>query len=389
MNRNAAAQHALPRRAGARSGHRRGTAVALAAMLLAWGASAWSSAPAEPGPEDVPPDNRFDTAQMESTLVVARTDVHRFAVAAVDAHSHSMYAASPEAVTQWVALQARVGVERTFVFTGASGAAFRHEVGLYAGAYPARFVMFAGILTDGAGAPDYAERLRVRLREDVAAGARGLGELTDKGLGLLQVDGLPVYIDDERFDALWDEAGRLGLPVFVHIAEPAAFYRAADARNELRRAANWSLADKGTPGFEAMLQKFERVLDRHRGTRFVAVHSFNLANDLGRVEQLLARHPNVQVDFAARMWELARQPFTARRFFLRHADRILFGTDNDPTEAMYLAHVRQLETDDEWFWPADAEWWRGYGLQLPPAVLRRIYRDNALKLLGRVPRAAT
>ncbi len=169
--------------------------------------------------------------------------------------------------------------------------------------------------------------------------------------------------------------------MFVHIAEPAAFYDAPDGKNELRRSGNWSLYQKGTPGFEALLAKFEHVLSRHPDTRFVAVHAFNLANDLGRVGGLLDRHPNVQVDFAARMWELARQPFSARRFFEKYPTRILFGTDNDPTFGMYAAHVRQLETEDEWFWPADSEWWRGYGMALRPATLRRDLRRER----GRAP----
>jgi predicted TIM-barrel fold metal-dependent hydrolase len=132
-----------------------------------------------------------------------------------------------------------------------------------------------------------------------------------------------------------------------------------------------------------MLAKFEAVLSRHPKTQFVAVHGFNLANDLAAVGALLDRHPNVQIDFAARMWELARQPFTARRFMLARADRILFGTDNDPVLPMYLAHVRQMETLDEWFWPADAEWWRGYGMGLPDGVLKKVYALNAEKLLAR------
>jgi predicted TIM-barrel fold metal-dependent hydrolase len=187
----------------------------------------------------------------------------------------------------------------------------------------------------------------------------------------------PYFIDDVPFDPLWDEAGKLGVPVFVHIAEPAAFYEAPDETNDLRRSAHWSLFEKGTPGFADLQQKFERVLERHRGTRFVAVHAFNLANDLGAVGKLLDRHPNVDVDFAARMWELGRQPRSARRFFEKYQDRILFGTDNDPDLAMYLAHVRQLETEDEWFWSADAEWWRSYGMGLPAGILDKVYRGNA------------
>jgi predicted TIM-barrel fold metal-dependent hydrolase len=317
---------------------------------------------------------------MRSTLVVARSQVQRFWVPAVDVHSHA-YAETEEAVARWVKLQDQVGVRTTYILTGETGAKFRELTRRYAGAHPGRFRMFAGFTLEGISSPDYGDRLRAQIRADVAAGAAGLGELTDKGLGMARVGETPYFIDDPCFDPLWDEAARLHLPVFVHVAEPAAFYEPPDEKNELRRSANWSLYGKGTPGFEAMLAKFERVLSRHPSTQFVAVHAFNLANDLGRVEGLLARHPNVQIDFAARMWELARQPYSARRFFIRHADRILFGTDNDPALAMYLAHVRQLETEDEWFWPADAEWWRGYGLALPKAVLRKLYAGNAKRLL--------
>ena len=334
------------------------------------------------GPEDVPPANCFDPARMKSTLVVPRTELTGFRMPVIDAHSHA-YAETAQAVAEWVKLQSDVHVAQTFVFTGATGKNFREIAARYAGAYPDHFVMFAGFLQEDVEASDYGTRLRARLREDVQAGARGLGELTDKGLGLVRVADRPYYIDDERFDALWDEAGKLHLPVFVHIAEPAAFYEVADEHNELRRSANWSLHDKGTPGFEAMLARFERVVARHPRTTFIAVHSFNLANDLGRVSELLEKHPNVFVDFAARMWELGRQPYSARKFFIKNSGRILFGTDNDPTHAMYLAHARQMETEDEWFWPADAEWWRGYGMNLPTAVLRKVYRENALRLLAR------
>jgi len=360
----------------------RDIAVAAALAVTFSLASRAGPAPAEEGgPEDVPASNCFDPARMTSTLVVPRTPLSRFRSPVIDAHSHA-YAQTSPAVTEWVKLQNEVGVTRTFIFTGVTGKKFREVAARYAGAHPDRFVMFAGLLQEGIEASDYGARLRARLDEDVKAGARGLGELTDKGLGLVRNADRAYFIDDPRFDALWDEAGKLHLPVFVHIAEPAAFYEKPDERNELRRSVNWSLHDKDTPGFDAMLSKLEHVVARHPQTTFVAVHAFNLANDLGRVDALLDRHPNVMVDFSARMWELARQPFSARRFFLKNADRILFGTDNDPTRTLYIAHARQLETEDEWFWPADAEWWRGYGMNLPAAVLRKVYRDNATRLLA-------
>ena len=340
-------------------------------MLLAWQAAAGAQGVA--GPQDQPRNDRFNPGTLRSTLVVPETRVERFRHPVIDAHSHA-YAETAEAVAAWVALMDRVGVKTSFILTGATGPKLRELSARYAGAHPGRFVMFAGFDKERVDAADYGDRLRRGLRGDVAAGAAGLGELTDKGLGLVRAGDRVYFVDDRRFDPLWDEAGALGVPVFLHIAEPAAFYEPPDERNDLRRSANWSLYDKGTPGYAEMVAKFERVLERHPRTRFVSVHAFNLANDLGALGRLLDRHPNVDVDFAARMWELARQPFSARRFF---------ATDNGPEPEMYLAHVRQLETQDEWFWPADAEWWRGYGMGLPDDLLKKVYAANAERLLRR------
>lgn len=370
-----------PRRLSLSRARRTTALLGLQLALCGAGSGALAQESMEAGPEDVPTDNRFDTGRMISSLVVPHSELTRFRYAVIDAHSHDSYAKSPEEVAAWVALQKRVNVAQCFIFTGKSGQEFRAAVARYAAVYPGRFLMFAGISAEGIGTSAYGELLRQRLRADVQAGARGLGELTDKGMGLVHLGDKSYYLDDPLFDPLWEEAGKLHLPVFVHIAEPAVFYQPPDERNDLRRSLNWSLYNKGTPGFEEMEARFYKVIARHPRTRFVAVHAFNLSNDLARVGALLDRYPNVQVDFAARMWELARQPYSARRFFIRYSRRILFGTDNDPTLAMYLAHVRQLETEDEWFWPADAEWWRGYGMHLPDSVLHRIYHDNALALL--------
>ena len=358
-------------------------ALAIVTLLLTGGLGnrVHAQTPPAEGPEDLPSELKFNPARMQSRLVVPVTPVQRFASPVVDAHSHA-YRKDADDIAAWVRLQDEMGVRTSFILTGATGEKFRQLAAQHAKAHPGRFVMFAGFEREGVEEPDYGERVRRQLRADVAAGAVGLGELTDKGMGFVRVGERAYFIDDARFDPLWDEAGKLGVPVFVHIAEPSAFYDPADESNELRRSENWLLHGKGTPGFAATLEKFERVLGRHPRTRFVSVHAFNLGNDLGAVGALLDRHPNVQVDFAARMWELARQPFTARKFFVKYQDRILFGTDMGPERGMYLAHARQLETEDEWFWPADAEWWRGYGMNLPKGVLRKVYRTNAERLLA-------
>ena len=144
--------------------------------------------PAETGPEDVPADNRFDPGRMHSSLVVPHTALTRFRYPVIDAHSHDSYAQTPEQVSAWVQLQEKLNVAQCFIFTGKSGAEFQAAAARYAGAYPKRFVMFAGISAAGIGTPAYADLLRERLRADVQAGARGLGELTDKGMGLVRVE---------------------------------------------------------------------------------------------------------------------------------------------------------------------------------------------------------
>ncbi len=232
----------------------------LCLLQLAASAMGPSTALAEPvaevGPEDVPAENRFDTAPMNSSLVVPHTELARFRYPVIDAHSHDNYAKTPEEVHAWVELQKKLNVVQTFIFTGKSGEDFRAAVARYSMPYPGRFVMFAGISSEGIGQPGYGELLRARLRADVKAGAKGLGELTDKGMGLVHAGEKSYYIDDPLFDPLWAEAAKLHLPVFVHIAEPAAFYQPPDEHNDLRRSLNWSLYNKGTPGFENMEARF-------------------------------------------------------------------------------------------------------------------------------------
>jgi predicted TIM-barrel fold metal-dependent hydrolase len=87
------------------------------------------------------------------------------------------------------------------------------------------------------------------------------------------------------------------------------------------------------------------------------------------------------------MAELGRQPYTARRFFSQYADRILFGLDAGPDLATYRHYYRFLETDDEYFsynptgQPTQGRW-HIYGLFLPDEVLRKIYYENAARLLN-------
>ena len=84
--------------------------------------------------------------------------------------------------------------------------------------------------------------------------------------------------------------------------------------------------------------------------------------------------------------ELGRQPYTARRFLERHADRVLFATDGPWPEARLRLYWRFLETFDEYFPYAEKDFppqgfWHIHGVGLPDDVLRRIYHENAARLI--------
>jgi predicted TIM-barrel fold metal-dependent hydrolase len=97
---------------------------------------------------------------------------------------------------------------------------------------------------------------------------------------------------------------------------------------------------------------------------------------------------------SGRISELGRQPYTARRFFLKYADRILFGTDQGPDLATYRLYYRFLETDDEYFNYGTSEIpnqgrWYIYGLHLPDETLKKIYFENAHRLFSPLPGGAS
>lgn len=236
---------------------------------------------------------------------------------------------------------------------------------------------------------EFIERSLQRLERLAAEGIVGFKIWKDLGLTVRDRQGSLLRVDDERLAPIFDRCGELGLPVMVHIGDPEAFFLPSDRYNErfeeLAAHPDWSFYGAEF-GKDALLQQRDSVFARHGATTFVAAHVAENGEDLERVTRMLDAHPNVVVDMSARASELGRQPYAARRFFLRFADRIVFGADLVPEEAMYRLYYRFLETEDEYFeYPTHASRqgrWNIYGLYLPDAVLKKVYRENALKLLG-------
>jgi predicted TIM-barrel fold metal-dependent hydrolase len=210
-----------------------------------------------------------------------------------------------------------------------------------------------------------------------------------------------VKIDDPRFDPMWEVCGALKMPVAIHISDPEAFFLPIDRFNEryeeLNNHPDWSFYARDFPSNTELLEARNRVFARHPRTQFIALHVGNNAENLAYVSECMDRFPNMTVELAARIGELGRQPRTSRRFFEKYQDRILFGTDAVPRgtqtpqqtfgEKLYEIYFRFLETEDEYFDYAPSPVppqgrWRIYGLSLPETILRKVYQENAARLLG-------
>ncbi|MBN1992850.1 MAG: amidohydrolase family protein [Anaerolineae bacterium] len=260
-------------------------------------------------------------------------------------------------------------------------------------AAPERFRIFGGV--DWSAWPEhgrnFGEWAAQRLRAQAARGAEGLKIWKPFGLQVQDQHKKLVPLDDSRLDPLWATAAELKLPVMIHIADPVAFFWPLDNHNErweeLHAHPDWHFPSPPYPGFNTLISQFASLITRQPQTTFIGAHVGCYAENLAWVGQLLDQCPNFYVDISARISELGRQPYSARRFFLKYADRILFGTDVGADVKWYRLYYRFLESDDEYFnydveeIPSQGRW-HIYGLYLPDEVLQKVYYLNASRVLN-------
>ncbi|HUG67679.1 MAG TPA: amidohydrolase family protein [Pirellulaceae bacterium] len=338
-----------------------------------------------------------------SKLRVKQTDMQRAKFPVVDVHTHfrHRFRHSPEQLDAFVGLMDRNNIAVCVSLDGQLGDDFREHAAYLWTKYPNRFLIFANVDWQGDGEADdpttwachrgdFGLRVAERLAEAKQLGASGLKLFKQFGLGYQNPDGSLLQIDDRRWDPIWKACGELGLPVIIHTADPAAFFDEIDATNErweeLHRHPEWSFPAEKFPDRDELLAARNRVIKRHPDTTFIGAHVANNSEDLATVSQWLNEYPNLYIGFASRIGELGRQPYTARRFFLDHADRILFSTDGPWPETRIRLYWRFLETYDEYFPYAENEFppqgfWNIYGIGLPDDVLKKVYHENALRLI--------
>jgi predicted TIM-barrel fold metal-dependent hydrolase len=349
-------------------------------------------------------------------LHASETRVERARFPVIDIHTHISFSKKAENGVQLaaernflappqelLAVMDRKNLRAMVNLTGGFGAGLVESVAKYDKAFPGRFYTFTEPWYSRFTEPGYSKFQAQAIEQAHRDGARGLKILKTLGLYLREhtTSGALVKIDDRRFDPMWDACGQLNMPVAIHVSDPAAFFTPTDRFNEryeeLNAHPDWSFYGGDFPTNAQLLEARDRVLARHSKTQFIVLHVGNFAENLENVSRDLDRFPNMSVEIGARIGELGRQPRASRRFFEKYQDRILFGTDAVPHgdefpqqvfgDKLYEIYFRFLETDDEYFDYAPAKVppqgrWRIYGIKLPDPVLRKLYNQNAARLLG-------
>ena len=302
----------------------------------------------------------------------------------MDMHSHD-YARTDADVDRWVHTMDAVGIEKTIILAGSTGAKFDQVLAKYR-RHPKRFEVWCGIDYTGFDQPGFGPGAVAELERCRRAGATGVGELSDKGRGLgATTNSLGLHLDDPRLDPILEKCADLRMPVNIHVGEDRWMYEPMDRTNDgLMNAWKWRVPNApGVLQHDEVVDTLERAVKRHPRTLFIACHFANCCSDLNRLGAMLDHYPNLSADVGARFAEISAIPRFMSQFFQRYQDRLLYGTDMNPAAEMYRVTFRLLETADEHFYPAYFRkyHWPMHAFALPDEVLKRVYRENALRLM--------
>jgi uncharacterized protein len=320
----------------------------------------------------------------KSIYRVPVTNIKKAKFPAIDMHSHD-FARTDEEVAQWVKTMDEAGIEKTIILSGAIGTRFDSIHARYA-KYGDRFEVWCGFDISGYKEQGWSEKAVRELERCAKVGARGVGELSDKGLGLRYADGFGPHINDPIVKPLIKRCGELKIPINIHVAEPYWMYLPMDSTNDgLMNANTWriDLTQTGILGHAELIKTLEDVVRDNASTTFIACHYANCEYDLSILGRLLDKYPNLYADASARFGETSPIPRYMASFYEKYQDKLLYGTDNIPEAHMYEITFRILETLDEHFYYYRFYHWPSHGFGLKDKVLKKVYQKNAKKILKR------
>ena len=328
-----------------------------------------------------------------NTLKAPAHTVPKAKFPAIDYHGHpTSQLGSAEGLNELADALDALNVRVMVAANNVSGESLKRQVALVQGSprMKDRVRFLTGIDFRNVG-PGWAEKAVAQLEADVAAGAVGIGEI-GKGLGLStkKGDGSRLTIDDPELDPVWQAAARLKLPVFIHTADPQEFWETIDYKNErwleLALFPGRRYPAEQYPSFETLMTERDNLVKRNPKTTFVIAHMGWHANDLARLGKMFDANPNLHTEVGAVLYDIGRQPRAAHDFFIKYQDRILFGKDSFQPEE-YPYYWRVFETRDDYFdyYRPYHAFWKLYGIDLPDAVLKKVYFGNALRITGGLP----
>lgn len=321
-----------------------------------------------------------------SVFKIPVSNIRQASFPVIDMHSHS-YLHSVEELEQWVRNMDENNIEKIVIHTGTYGEEFDALYDLYKGVSD-RFELWCGIDMSSWGTPDFPAKAVAELERCWKKGAKGVGELSDKGLGeklSRKVKEPGLHLNDDLLVPIFSKCAELGMPVNCHIGDPVWMYEDIDEHNDgYMNASKWKI-DMSQPGIldlYELVATMEETCVKNPQTTFIACHFMNIGHDYDYLGQVLDRHPNLYIDNSARHLESSATPRATKKFYEKYADRIVFGTDNNPSPTMYRLQWRILESEDEHFYsPSQTYHWPLHGIGLEKDVLEKIYRTNAQKIM--------
>ena len=315
-------------------------------------------------------------------------NISKAAFPITDMHSHD-YAATRQEIDEWVKTMDKLNIQKTMILSYNTGKGFDSVVEKYSH-YPTRFDVWCGFDYTGHGTPGWEKHAEEELERCYKKGAKGIGELGDKGEGELYSKPTPGYglhIDDPQMKPLLKKCAELHMPVSIHVAEDQWMYETPDSTNDgLPNAGKWHV-DMNKPnklGHDALVISLENAVRDNPKTIFIACHLANTCSNLQQLGDLLDKYPNLYADIAARYAEISPVPKYTAAFITKYQNRLVYGTDMGFDEKMYKTTFRILESADEHFYETDMfnYHWALYGLNLPKTVLEKLYSKNAERIMN-------
>ena len=253
-----------------------------------------------------------------------------------------------------------------------------------------RFGVFVNIDFNKIDDPNFGTNNVEIIKDAVKQGVIGLKVYKNLGLNLKDNSGERVKVDDKRLNPIWEICGELNIPVLIHSGEPSPFFDPIDKHNERwlharQKPQSFRNSDE-YPSFDEVMQEQYNMFKNNPNTIFINAHLGWYGNDLDKMSAQLDDLTNVYTEIGAVIAELGRQPIRARRFFIEHQDRVLFGKDTYK-KSEFDVYFRILETSDEYFdyYRKRHAHWKMYGLNLPDSILKKLYYKNARKLFPSIP----